>query len=128
MFKTNHKNILNQMIYMCLEIEKENTKSFQFFPLRTDIVIKFIQIDTKSLIELFIKEDKGKLLKDIEKYKDEIWNMFFKLNSKIFKQNNYVFDYVISTDYHTVSIKFLNKKNMKEETKKKENKKIRNKK
>jgi hypothetical protein len=49
---------IKSMIYMCLEIEKENTKSFQFFPLRTDIVIKFIQIDTKSVIELFIKEDK----------------------------------------------------------------------
>jgi hypothetical protein len=114
---------IKSMIYMCMEIERENTKLFQFFPLRTDIVIKNIQIDTKSLIELFIKEDKGKLLKDIEKYKNEIWSMFFKLNSKIFKQNNYIFDYVISTDCHTVSIKFLNKKNMEEETKKKENKK-----
>jgi hypothetical protein len=114
---------IKSMIYMCLEIEKENTKSFQFFPLRTDISIKNIQIDTKSLIELFIKEDKGKLLKDIENVKEQIWNTFFKLNTKIFKQNNYIFDYVILTDCHTVSIKFLNKKNMEEETKKKENKK-----
>ncbi len=36
------------MIYMCLEIEKIGTKSFQFFPLRTDIAPKYIPIDTKS--------------------------------------------------------------------------------
>ena len=36
------------MIYMCLEIEKIGTASYQFFPLRTDIIPKYIPIDTKS--------------------------------------------------------------------------------
>ena len=45
--------------------------------------MKHIQIDTKSLIELFIRENKGKLLNDIENNKDEIWNKFFKLDKKV---------------------------------------------
>ena len=44
---------IKSMIYMCLEIEKENTKSFQFFPLRTDIVIKFIQSCLKIIFLRF---------------------------------------------------------------------------
>jgi hypothetical protein len=47
----NCQNYLKGMIYMCLEIEKLNTKSFQFFPLRNDIIMKYIPIDTKSLID-----------------------------------------------------------------------------
>ena len=45
---------IKSMIYMCEQIEKEGTKLFQFFPLRTDITLKNIQLDTKSLIEIFI--------------------------------------------------------------------------
>ena len=121
--KNNPQKYIKSMIYMCLEIEKEETKLFQFFPLRTNIIMKHIQIDTKSLIELFIRENKGKLLNDIENNKDEIWNKFFKLDEKVFNQNNYKFDYVISTNCYSVSIKMLNKKNVKEEQKKKTNKK-----
>ena len=121
--KNNPQKYIKSMIYMCFEIEKEETTLFQFFPLRTDITMKHIQIDTKSLIELFTRENKGKLLNDIENNKDEIWNKFFKLNEKVFNQNNYKFDYVISTNCYSVSIKMLNMKNVKEEQKKKTNKK-----
>lgn len=44
----NPQNYIKPMIYMCAEIEKCETKSFQFFPLRTDIIPKYIPIDTKS--------------------------------------------------------------------------------
>ena len=43
-------------------------------------------------------------LKNIEACKQKIWNMIFKLNNPIFKQSNYVFDYVTSTDCYSVSI------------------------
>jgi hypothetical protein len=49
------------MIYMCFELEKLETKSFQFFQLRTDIVVKYICIDTKSIVEIFVKNDKVKI-------------------------------------------------------------------
>ena len=119
--KNNPHKYIKSMIYMCNEIEKEGTKMFQFFPLRTEIIVKNIQIDTKSLIEIFIREDKGELLKDIEGNKDKIWKMFFKLDEEVFKQTNYIFDYVITTDCHSVSIKMLNKDKIKEEEKKKTN-------
>ena len=45
---------MKYMIYMCLEIEKLGTKSFQFFPLRTNVVPKFIPIDTNTLIYLYL--------------------------------------------------------------------------
>ena len=70
-----------------LEIEKIGTKSFQFFPLRTDIVPKYIPINIKSIIELFVEEDKNKYLLDIKNSKDELWNKYFKLNNPIFKQS-----------------------------------------
>ncbi len=48
----NPQNYIKGMIYMCLELETKGTKSFQFFPLRNNIIMKFIPIDTKTLIEL----------------------------------------------------------------------------
>ena len=119
--QTNPQNYVKAMIYMCEQIEKEGTKLFQFFPLRTDIIIKHIQIDTKSLIEIFIRDDKNDLLKDVEGNKDKIWNLIFKLDNPIFKQKNFVFDYVINTDCYTTSIKMLNKNNVESEKVKKTN-------
>ena len=78
--ENNPQKYLKSMIYMCLEIEKTETKSFQFFPLRTDIIVKFIPIDTKSIVEIFVKKDKGKILSNIEKYKKKLWSKFVKLN------------------------------------------------
>jgi len=95
------------MIYMCLEIEKHGTKSFQFFPLRTNIVPKFILIDTASLIDLFAKGKKEEYNANIEEKKNEIWSKYFKLNAPIFKQKNYSFDHMISTDCFSVSIHLI---------------------
>jgi hypothetical protein len=121
--ENNPQKYIKSMIYMCSEIEKIGTKLFQFFPLRTDIILKNIQLDTKSLIEIFVKKDKNKYLKDIESNKDEIWNSIFNLNNPVFKQSNYIFNYSINTDCYSVSIHMLNKSNVKEEQNKKINKK-----
>ena len=93
--QNNPQRYLKSMIYMCEQIEKLETKSFQFFPLRTDIINKFIPVDTKSLIELFIKKDKAKYLDDVESYKEPVWSMLFDINKDMFKQSNYIFDYKI---------------------------------
>ncbi len=105
--KNNPQKYLKYMIHMCQIMEEKEMKMFQFFPLRTDITPKFIPIDTKSIIELFINEDKNKYLTDIEGYKYELWNTFFNLDNPIFKQLNYSFDYRISTDCFSVSIQLL---------------------
>jgi hypothetical protein len=125
--QNNCQNYLKGMIYMCLEIEKLNTKSFQFFPLRNDIIMKYIPIDTKSLIELFIDEDKNNYLTNIETKKDEIWSKFFNLDNSVFKQKNYRFDYRISTDCFATSIQLIHKDFIEKEMNKKNNMKVKKK-
>ncbi len=100
--ENNPQKYLKSMIYMCLELKIE-TKSFQFFPLRTDIIVKYIPIDTKSIVEIFVKNDKVKILNDIEKYKKRLWSKFFKLDESIFTQSNYQFDYKIYTEPQNLS-------------------------
>ena len=119
--KNNPQKYLKYMIHMCQIMEEKEMKMFQFFPLRTDITPKFIPIDTKSIIELFIDEDKNKYLTDIEGYKYELWNTFFNLDNPIFKQSNYSFDYRISTDCFSVSIQLLHNSFIDSETLKKLN-------
>ncbi len=120
----NPQKYIKSMIYMCLEIEKIGTTSYQFFPLRTDIIPKYIPIDTKSLIEIFIREKKNDLLNNIEDNKIPIWNTFFNLNDEIFEQSNYTFDYKIYSDCYSVSIQMLRKDKVEDEKKKKQNMKI----
>lgn len=119
--QNNPQKYFKSMIYMCLEIEKINTASYHFFPLRTDIIPKYIPIDTKSLIEIYIRENKNELLNNIEDNKFSIWNTFFNLNDEIFVQSNYTFDYKIYTDCYSVSIQMLNKDMVQDEKNKKEN-------
>ena len=119
----NPQKYIKSMIYMCLEIEKLGSKSFQFFPLRTNFYQKYCPIDTKTLIEIFIKENKNEYLSNIDKYKKSIWEKYFNLNDKIFKRKEYTFDYKISTDCYGVSIQFINNKYVENVKNKKLNKK-----
>lgn len=119
--KNHPQKYLKYMIHMCQIMEEKEMKMFQFFPLRTDISPKFIPIDTKTIVELFIDEDKNKYLTDIEGYKYELWNTFFNLDNPIFKQSNYSFDYRISTDCFSVSIQLLHNSFIDSETLKKLN-------
>jgi hypothetical protein len=119
--QNNPQKYIKHMIYMCLELEKQKTKSFQFFPLRTDIIPKYIPIDTKSIIELFVDENKNDYLIDIENTKNSLWNKYFKLDNSIFKQKEYSFDYRISTDCLAVSIQLIHKDFIQKEKDKKSN-------
>lgn len=117
----NPQKYIKGMIYMCLEIEKEGTKAFQFFPLRTDIIMKYCPIDTKSLIELFVEKNKNDYLTDIEHTKHDLWDKYFRLNKKVFRQKDYVFDHRISTDCFSVSIQLIHKDYVVKEQEKKTN-------
>jgi hypothetical protein len=119
--QNNPQRYLKSMIYMCEQIEKLETKSFQFFPLRTDIIQKYTPIDTKTLIELFIKKDKKKYLDDVESYKEPVWTMLFDIKKPIFEQSNYTFDYKIYTDGYSVSIQMLLNDKVESEKQKKQN-------
>ena len=140
---------LKHMIFMCLELEKLERKSFQFFPIQTNAIPRHIQVDTKALVELFVdteqheklldvwiteekRIDKGKnkgkpknktkgdLYNCLEQNKEFIWNTFFNITQT---RKNYVFDYTIITDGYATSLRFLHKDFIKEEQNKKDKKK-----
>ncbi len=107
---------LKHMIWMNIEIEKMNGCMYQCMPLRTDIIPKYITIDTKSIVEILVDKDKNKYLKDIQNTKESLWNQYFNINIPL---KNYVFDYTIITDCYSVSIRFIHKNKLLEEIEKK---------
>ena len=60
---------------MSLEIEKLGVSSFQFFPIRTDLNFKYIKLDTKAVIELFINKTNSENTKNF--YLNDI--LYYKL-------------------------------------------------
>jgi hypothetical protein len=140
---------LKHMIFMCLELEKIERKSFQFFPIQTNAIPRHIQMDTKALVELFVETEKHQKLLDVwitatseiksgknkgkpknktkgdlynclEKNKEFIWDTFFNITQT---RKNYVFDNTIITDGYATSLRFLHKDFVEEEQDKKDKKK-----
>ena len=108
---------LKNMIWMNIELEKIEGKMFQFMPLRSDLIVKHIPLDTKSIIEIFVEKDKNKYLCDIENSKDELWDKYFNIDISL---KNYIFDYTIITDCYSASLRFIHKDRLQEENIKKE--------
>jgi len=104
--KCSPQKYLKHMIWMNIKLEKINGKMYQFFPLQNNIIPKFIQIDSTSLTELLIDENKNSYLKDIENTKYFLWDKFLNIDVKL---KNYIFDYTIITDCYSVSLRFLHK-------------------
>ena len=79
------------------------------FPLRKNITLKYIDIDTVTLVLILMKENKGMFRKDgnIVKLRDEIWRGFIKTNSSVFYKKGYTFNNRISTDGVGCSILFV---------------------
>lgn len=106
--KNNPQIFLKYMIFMNNELEKKGCKQYQFMPLRKSFIPKYITLDTKSLIELFVEKDKNKYLSDIEGCKEHVWSSIINMNHNIFKPNkehhNYLFNYMIMTDGIAVSV------------------------
>ena len=98
---------LPYMITMSMFCEQLDKSNYQFFPLRTSAISKYCVLDTKALVELFESSGKDKLLKNIDENKPLIWGKYFNMTNKIFKNNNYNFDYTILTNGETVSIRFI---------------------
>jgi len=110
------------MITMNILLENMGSPLFQFFPLRTDVVPKYCTIDTKTVIQMFMK-NQGKFLENVELYKDYIWSEHFFTKHRIFKLKNFTFDNSISTDGYAVSIRFIHNSYIEGNKKKNKNKK-----
>jgi hypothetical protein len=108
--KVHPQTYLKGMIYMSLAIEKANpkNKTFQFFPLRTDVVMKSVLIDSKGLRDLaFTNPQTKKLYANLTLTKAQLWKRLFKFNHSKFRLPNYSFDYQIKTDGYTASVLFI---------------------
>jgi len=96
---------LKYMIVMNLMIDQWKGSLFQFFPLQTDIVPKHIPIDTKSLIELFVKQGNSVMVANIESCQRDLWETYFKITQH---SDTYPFGYAIMTDGYCASLRFVN--------------------
>ena len=88
-------------------MDRREYKLFNALPLRTNIVPKYITLDTAAIVNLFIKDNYELYSKNITTYKQQIWSKFFKIKKRCFKKNGYNFDYMIKTDGISCSILFV---------------------
>ena len=102
---------LKPMIKMSMEIEKMGKKTFSCFPLRKNIIPKYIKLDTTTIIHLLLPDDLNKRYYlnngNTKLLQDPIWGLIFKTNKKIFKQKKYTFNHQISTDGIGCSLLFI---------------------
>lgn len=102
------------MIFMMKEIEQHNCSIYNVFPLRSNIIVKHIMIDTTTLVHLLITKKYGNktdyLFKgNLKKNKDKIWKFFFRTDKCCFNKKNYSFYHIIKTDGVSCSILLLRK-------------------
>jgi hypothetical protein len=105
---SNTQEYLKPLFYINKELEKINEENkikniqqirlFQIIPQRTNIIPKYITIDTCALVNFAIKEHIIEYLSNIEFYKQQLWKNNFKTNKKQFKRKNYIFNGMIKTD------------------------------
>ena len=103
------------MVYMMKYVESTGSSVFNVFPLRTDIVPKYIRIDTTTVVHLFVSKEnlgtkeefltKGNLVKR----QADIWDAFFRTEKRCFSANGYTFNYMIETDGIACSILLVRK-------------------
>ena len=97
------------LVKMSREIEEKGEKTFNVFPLRKNNIPKYIKLDTATVIQLFLKENKGfYMTKGNTKRKQwEVWEKVFKMNKKVFRKKGYRFCGEVSTDGFACSILFI---------------------
>jgi hypothetical protein len=108
----NPQDYLPSMIYMMKYIENEGFTIKNIFPLRNEIIPKYIRFDTATLINLLLEKKHGNktyfLSKgNLKRYEDKIWKFFFRTERKCFYKNNYSFHHMIETDGVGCSILLL---------------------
>lgn len=115
--KENPYKYIKYMIFMNLAIEKLDGKTFQVLPLQTSIIPKHIQLDTKSIIELFVINNKKEYLDNLSSYREILWDKYFDITQKI---KGYSFDCTIITDGYSSSLRFINNNDLEKENTKKD--------
>ena len=121
--KVKPQDYLSCMIYMMKFVEAQNETIYNLFPLRTELIPKYIRLDTTSLVHVLMTKDNKHVYGNksdygygnIKKRQDEIWSCFFRTELRCFfkpkdnKLNNYQFAHMIETDGIACSILWVRK-------------------
>jgi len=108
----NSQDYLPCMIIMMKEVEKDKVMIYNVFPMRNDIIMKSIKLDTTTLVHLLFTQKQGNktdylLEGNLKKYENEIWEFFFRTERQCFKKPKYTFHHMIETDGVSCSILML---------------------
>ena len=108
----NPQDYLPCMIRMMKEVEKDKVMIYNVFPMRNDIIMKSIKLDTTTLVHLLFTQKQGNktdylLEGNLKKYEDKIWEFFFRTERQCFKKPKYTFHHMIETDGVSCSILIL---------------------
>jgi len=108
----NPQDYLPCMIRMMKEVEKDKVMIYNAFPMRNDIIMKSIKLDTTTLVHLLFTQKQGNktdylLEGNLKKYENEIWEFFFRTERQCFKKPKYTFHHMIETDGVSCSILML---------------------
>ena len=83
------------MILINRELESLNYKRYECIPLRHSVVEKSITIDMAIWVKCV--QTKKKYLNNIMKYKEYLWDSFFRTSRSIFIRENHKFNFLITT-------------------------------
>jgi transposase len=94
------------------KIEKQELFINNVFPIRTDIIPKFVKLDTTTLVHLLMTKNQGNKSEyltegNLKKYENKIWKFFFRTERQCFSKPKYSFHHMISTDGISCCILFL---------------------
>jgi transposase len=108
----NPQDYLPCMIRMMKEVEKDKVMIYNVFPMRNNIIMKSIKLDTTTLVHLLFTQKQGNktdylLEGNLKKYENEIWEFFFRTERQCFKKPKYTFHHMIETDGVSCSILML---------------------
>lgn len=108
----NPQDYLPCMIRMMKEVEKDKVMIYNVFPMRNDIIMKSIKIDTTTLVHLLFTQKQGNktdylLEGNLKKHENKIWEFFFRTERQCFKKPKYTFHHMIETDGVSCSILML---------------------
>ena len=108
----NPQDYLPCMIRMMKEVEKDKVMIYNVFPMRNDIVMKSIKLDTTTLVHLLFTQKQGNktdylLEGNLKKYENKIWEFFFRTERQCFNKPKYTFHHMIETDGVSCSILML---------------------
>jgi hypothetical protein len=108
----NPQDYLPCMIRMMKEVEKDKVMIYNIFPMRNDIIMKSIKLDTTTLVHLLFTQKQGNktdylLEGNLKKFENKIWEFFFRTERQCFKKPKYTFHHMIETDGVSCSILML---------------------